>query len=104
MYAWINDWVNNREAGDLRLQHGHYDVIVMFAHGIFKCIFVNGIFEFDSNSLKFVYMVPIIKMPALVQVMAWHRIDDEPLYANDGLVYWCMYASLGLRMGLRIEE
>ena len=30
MYACINDWVNNREAGDLRLQHGHYDVIVMF--------------------------------------------------------------------------
>ena len=29
MYAWINDWVNNREAGDLRRQHGHYDVIVM---------------------------------------------------------------------------
>ena len=29
VYAWINDWVNNREAGDLRRQHGHYDVIVM---------------------------------------------------------------------------
>ena len=29
IYAWINDWVNNREAGDLRYQHGHYDVIVM---------------------------------------------------------------------------
>ena len=28
IYAWINDWVNNREAGDLRRQHGHYDVIV----------------------------------------------------------------------------
>ena len=27
--AWINDWLNNREAGDLRRQHGHYDVIVM---------------------------------------------------------------------------
>ena len=26
----INDWVNNREAGDLRRQHGHYDVIVMW--------------------------------------------------------------------------
>ena len=25
----MNDWVNNREAGDLRRQHGHYDVIVM---------------------------------------------------------------------------
>ena len=30
IYAWINDWVNNREAGDLRRQHGHYDVIVMW--------------------------------------------------------------------------
>ena len=29
IYAWLNDWVNNREAGDLRRQHGHYDVIVM---------------------------------------------------------------------------
>ena len=29
IYAWMNDWVNNRDAGDLRRQHGHYDVIVM---------------------------------------------------------------------------
>ena len=29
IYAWINDWVNDREAGDLRRQRGHYDVIVM---------------------------------------------------------------------------
>ena len=29
IYAWINDEVNNREAGDLRRQDGHYDVIVM---------------------------------------------------------------------------
>ena len=27
--VWINDWVNNREAGDLRLYRTHYDVIVM---------------------------------------------------------------------------
>ena len=27
--SWINDWVNNREAGDLRCHHVHYDVIVM---------------------------------------------------------------------------
>ena len=27
--AWINDWVNNREAGDLRRDRAHYDVIVM---------------------------------------------------------------------------
>ena len=27
--AWINDWVNNCEAGDLRSHHAHYDVTVM---------------------------------------------------------------------------
>ena len=27
--VWINGWVNNREAGDLRRYRGHYDVIVM---------------------------------------------------------------------------
>ena len=27
--AWINHWVNNREAGDLNRHRAHYDVIVM---------------------------------------------------------------------------
>ena len=27
--VWINSWVNNREAGDLRRYRGHYDVCVM---------------------------------------------------------------------------
>ena len=29
--AWINGWVNNREAGDLRRHCGHYDVTVMLS-------------------------------------------------------------------------
>ena len=28
--AWINGWVNTREAGDLRRQRAHYDVTVMY--------------------------------------------------------------------------
>ena len=27
--AWVNGWINNREAGDLRRHRAHYDVIVM---------------------------------------------------------------------------
>ena len=27
---WLNGWVNNCEAGDLRRHHAHYDVIVMY--------------------------------------------------------------------------
>ena len=29
IYAWINDWVNNGKAGDLRRHPGHHDVTVM---------------------------------------------------------------------------
>ena len=34
MCVWINGWVNNREAGDLRRYRVHYDVIVMVFHDI----------------------------------------------------------------------
>ena len=30
----MNDWVNNREAGDLRHYRAHYDVFVMKVHGV----------------------------------------------------------------------
>ena len=30
--VWINDWVNNREAGDLRRYRAHSDVIVMYSN------------------------------------------------------------------------
>ena len=38
--AWINGWVNNGEAGDLRCHRLHYDVIVM-------CWFHNEWFHFN---------------------------------------------------------
>ena len=61
--AWINTWVNNREAGDLRRYSAHYDVIVMwyriitlsarqnrhFADDILKCIFVNEKFWIQNK-------------------------------------------------------
>ena len=34
--VWINIWVNNREAADLRRYRAHYDVIVMLGCNIFK--------------------------------------------------------------------
>ena len=33
--AWINGWVNNRVAGDLRRNGAHYDVILMLASETF---------------------------------------------------------------------
>ena len=35
--AWINDWVNNLGAGDLRRHRAHYDVIVMVLYSSNIC-------------------------------------------------------------------
>ena len=51
--AWINGWVNNGEAGDLRCHGAHYDVIVMISL--------------------------ICYMPSLANVMDWHRTGAKPL-------------------------
>ena len=39
--AWINGWVNNREAGDVGRQCAHYDVTVMYVFEV-KCIDTDG--------------------------------------------------------------
>ena len=53
--VWINGWVNNREAGDLRRCRGHYDVGVMETkcrHPIQPC----GRIYFENVMLLFRYI------------------------------------------------
>ena len=51
-----------------------------FADGIFKCIFLNEIVWISIKiSLKFVLKGPVNNIPALVQLMAWHRPGEKPL-------------------------
>ena len=45
--AWINRWVNNREAGDLRRHRAHYDVIVITAHG-----WLTDVHDVDHYAMK----------------------------------------------------
>ena len=141
IYVWINGWVNNREAGDLRRYRVHCDVSVMlsyvvkikshfawkrgvllelksaisvkkgcfsrpesgvgfvgcgvcgvntlrprqngrhFADDIFKGIFLNeSVWIRIKFSLKFVSKGPTNDIPAFLQIMAWRRTGDEPLY------------------------
>ena len=42
--VWINSWVNNREAGDLRRNRAHYDVIVMKPASYFIGIVAGDLF------------------------------------------------------------
>ena len=46
--AWINRWVNNREAGDLVRYRPHYDVTVMLSNEL------NGALEYHTNILQMV--------------------------------------------------
>ena len=47
--AWINGWLNNREAGDLRCHRAHYDVTVMWFVIEFK--YVSGAHEYEFFKL-----------------------------------------------------
>ena len=38
---WINDWLNNRETGDLRGHRAHYDVTVMLEFVVVVVLFPN---------------------------------------------------------------
>ena len=52
-----------------------------FADDIFKCILLNeNIWITINNSLKFVPKGPINNIPPLVQIMAWRRPGDKPLF------------------------
>ena len=51
-----------------------------FTDNTFKYIFLNeNVIILDKISLKFGLKGPINNIPALVQIMAWHRPGDKPL-------------------------
>ena len=52
--TWINDWVNNGEAGDLRRYCTHYDVTVMSADQSLWCIMTWR----GHNELREIQIVP----------------------------------------------
>ena len=97
--VWINGWVNNPEAGDLRCYRAHYDVTVMlgyaitintlrlrqngyhFADDFFKCIFLNVNFWISNNmSLKCVTQSQIDNISSFVQPIRRQAIT----WTNDG--------------------
>ena len=69
-------------------------------HDIFKCISLNENVRIPIKMLlKFVPKGPINTIPSLVQIMAWRPPGNKPLSEPmmvSWLVYWRIYASLGL--------
>ena len=72
---WINMY--NFSVNTLRLRQNCRH----FADDIFKCIFLNeNVWISLQIWLKFVPKVPINNIPPLVQIMAWRRSGDKPLF------------------------
>ena len=78
--AWINDWVNSGEAGDLRRHRAHYDATVM----LFLIFNFNIIYSYQPNSAL---------LPA-----ARHSPDLPPMfhYTSRGDHQSCEHATPGL--------
>ena len=61
---------------------------------IFKCIFFNeNVWILIKFSLKFVPEGPIYNIPTLVQILAWCRVGDNPLFRADYLYTFCIFCT-----------
>ena len=89
--TWINGWVNNHEAGDLRCHHAHYDITVMmhcqvaipvsiardqgfeytnqYIHHFYfrKYMYVWDCYGFIANVFTYVFSISMYKIHILIQ-------------------------------------
>ena len=72
--AWINGWLNNREAGDLRRHRAHYDVTVMVAWNIHTGLlcFVFAVIMFLVDSCWW--------LSARLQYLHWNITGDTAVF------------------------
>ena len=74
--AWINGWVNNREAGDLRRQRADYDVIVMPCDVVFTIQIGDELsFRRTSDISRTVVGNTLVDWSALLQLHFHSRLN-----------------------------
>ena len=76
IWAWINRWVNNREAGDLRRDRAHYDITVMWNKApviqeAFPCYTVFTWTVFQMTLLQRLNANSINECPYLILLVTW---------------------------------
>ena len=86
--VWINGWVNNREAGDLRRYHAHYDVTVMLM-AIFLVYSTSGI-TFGKKSLSRAQNGGHFEnFETLNTASIWRQIwKDRPNLCKNSFLWW----------------
>ena len=86
--TWINGWVNNREAGDLRRHRAHYDVIVMSSD---YCTY-SYIWHTIATSLNIkIYNFTDRKLISQRNPRFCYAIDDGHIFLTYTLVIYVIY-------------
>ena len=91
--AWMNGWVNNREAGNLRRHCTHYDVTVMWYCSLIlplMCI------TCQATCIRFTLCCALIWFVTLRRVSVWEK---EPANYRE----WCGLRTPGLSLTLFAE-
>ena len=69
--AWTNDWVNNRNAGNLRRPHAHNGLIVMMGHTIY-CVNFKKCVMFTTISWR-------------ASIYRYHLVITQKLFSDESL-------------------
>ena len=88
--VWINGWVNNREAGDLRCYRAHYDVTVMFASDWYRAHLLVWDLQVSSDDLASWVTVPDVVMWCSRTCFAIHAVlllRNEPAINLTSILY-----------------
>ena len=78
--TWMNNWVNNREAGDLRRHRAHFDVTVMCS-GAAQYGMPETNFKLKSSEISFVHNIRF-SCPIVMKLCTAHSIDTATLCAK----------------------
>ena len=82
--VWINGWVNNRDAGDLRRYRAHYDVIVMLTQiNLLSNIGREIITDVESLKTKFNIWTHLASIKIKYPVYCYKRIKLSDIGMND---------------------
>ena len=76
--AWTNEWVNNRDAGDLRRHRAHYDVTVMIiqinADTVHPIEHAHGFIEISYGCIISAWWIHVLQISlAFLWNCEWHR-------------------------------
>ena len=75
--SWMNDWVNNREAGDLKCHQAHYDVTVMDCDQLTKTFNYRDE-QCPSNNCIWFYIACVMR--------DWHYVIVIPIWIEGSLL------------------